>query len=295
MTLTAPPRPPHLHDPVDRDELEALIEEARRRTRRRRRIYASAATLVTLGAGGLFAAVERGGPSEATSPAGAPGAGVPVTAGHGQIAFFRGPPFRPGGAAYIMNADGSGERRLAPDSLPSARGASSPDGRKFAITSERNGNVDIYVSDPDAGGLRRLTRNMAFDLAPRWSRDGRKISFVRSTGDWRSRRFSIYEIHADGSGERRLTPTVAGEPGRWSPDGRKITFERLRGVNRDIYVMNVETGKFSNLTRSPAHETADVVGVCLHQLGAVGCQHGFTVTSTGSHRAGAPSAWIVPR
>ena len=43
MSVTAPPRPPHPSDPVDRDELEALIEEARRRARRRRILYAAVA------------------------------------------------------------------------------------------------------------------------------------------------------------------------------------------------------------------------------------------------------------
>ena len=52
MTVTAPPRPPRQSDPVDREELEALvealIEEARQRARRRRRIYAASVALVAL-------------------------------------------------------------------------------------------------------------------------------------------------------------------------------------------------------------------------------------------------------
>ena len=52
MTVTAPPRPPRPSDPVDRQEVEALvealIEEARQRARRRRRIYAASVSLVAL-------------------------------------------------------------------------------------------------------------------------------------------------------------------------------------------------------------------------------------------------------
>ena len=52
MSVTAPPRPPGPSDPVDRDELEAvveaLIEEARQRARRRRRIYGAIAVLVAV-------------------------------------------------------------------------------------------------------------------------------------------------------------------------------------------------------------------------------------------------------
>ena len=50
--MTAPPRPPHQGDPIDREELEALvealIEEARQRQQRRRRIYAAVAAAVEL-------------------------------------------------------------------------------------------------------------------------------------------------------------------------------------------------------------------------------------------------------
>lgn len=54
MTVAAPPRSPRPSDPVERDELEALvnalIEEARQRQRRRRRRYAAAAALAGLAA-----------------------------------------------------------------------------------------------------------------------------------------------------------------------------------------------------------------------------------------------------
>jgi CIC family chloride channel protein len=55
MGATAPPRPPDATAPVDRAELEALvealIEEARRRARRRRRRYGAAVVAVALAAG----------------------------------------------------------------------------------------------------------------------------------------------------------------------------------------------------------------------------------------------------
>ena len=56
---------------------------------------------------------------------------------------------------YVMNADGSGPKRLA-------RGASqphwSPDGRKIAFVSQRNGNEDIWLMNADGSGQRNLTR-----------------------------------------------------------------------------------------------------------------------------------------
>jgi photosystem II stability/assembly factor-like uncharacterized protein len=65
MSVSAPPRPPRSRDPVDRDELEALIEalieEARQRARRRRRRYAACILLVALAAGGVYFGFDHAG------------------------------------------------------------------------------------------------------------------------------------------------------------------------------------------------------------------------------------------
>src|ERR1044072_8025283 len=69
MTVTAPPRP---SDPVDRHELEALvealIEEARQRARRRRRIRMAAVACVVLVGATVFAVFERTAASPNSSP-----------------------------------------------------------------------------------------------------------------------------------------------------------------------------------------------------------------------------------
>jgi hypothetical protein len=63
VTLTAPPRPPRSSDPLDREELEALvealIEEARQRARHRRRMYGAVAALVALVGVTIFTIFER--------------------------------------------------------------------------------------------------------------------------------------------------------------------------------------------------------------------------------------------
>ena len=70
MTVTAPPRP---SDPVDRQEVEALvealIEEARQRARRRRRIRMAVVTCVVLVGATLFAIFERTAESQNSSSA----------------------------------------------------------------------------------------------------------------------------------------------------------------------------------------------------------------------------------
>ena len=119
VSVTAPPRPPRPSDPVDREELEALvealIEEARQRARRRRRIYGVS---VTLGGAGRGRRLDRRRARDTAGhgfPALAARSSGLAAAATSKIAFIR-EPLHMGyaGVLWVMNADGSEQRRLAP-------------------------------------------------------------------------------------------------------------------------------------------------------------------------------------
>ena len=102
---------------------------------------------------------------------------------------------------YVMNADGSGKRKLTHNASYNAEPAWSPDGRKIAFQSARDGNREIYVMNADGSGKRNLTRNPARDGRPSWSPDGRRIAFISD----RDGRLEAHVMNADGSGQRSLT------------------------------------------------------------------------------------------
>ena len=108
---------------------------------------------------------------------------------------------------YVVNADGSGVRNLTPKPMGAAYAAPawSPDGRKIAFASERDGNSEIYLMNADGSGQRSLTRNLAYDGDPAWSPDGQKITFVSN----RDGRYAVYVMNADGSGQRSLSVNAA--------------------------------------------------------------------------------------
>jgi Tol biopolymer transport system component len=256
VTVTAPPRPPRPGDPVDREELEALvealIEEARRRARRRRRIYGAVVTLMALVGVAIFTALERNAQSQNASPALSAQPSGPAATATSKIAFI-GEPLRGGyaGVLYVMNTDGSGQRRLA----PAQKGARwSPDGQKIAFAGD-----DVYVMNADGSGQESLTSDPGLDSGLAWSPDGRAIAFTRQQPPFHGRYAEIYVMNADGSEQRRLTrdaarDSYAASELAWSPRGNKIAFVSLRDGNLEIYVMNTDGSGQRRLTRNTVRD-----------------------------------------
>jgi TolB protein len=109
-----------------------------------------------------------------------------------------------------MNANGSGTVRLTNDAAQDGQSAWSPDGTKIAFSTNRDGNLEIYVMNANGTGQTRLTNNIGFaDLDPDWSPDGSKIAFSSN----RDGNLEIYSMNADGTGRM----------GRSLPSPRPVT------------------------------------------------------------------------
>lgn len=115
----------------------------------------------------------------------------------------------------------------------------SPDGKKIAFVSGRDGNQEIYVMNADGSQQTNLSKNPARDYQPAWSPDGKQIAFVsdRDTDRFNTR---IYVMNADGSRQTLLTPKVNHNNYNyfpaWSVDGKKIAFRN----ELTTYVMNAD-------------------------------------------------------
>jgi Tol biopolymer transport system component len=71
-------------------------------------------------------------------------------------------------ASAGVNPDGTNLRRLTRNKAEDWFPAWSPDGKRIAFSSNRDGNHEIYVMDADGSDQKRLTNNNAEDWGPEW-------------------------------------------------------------------------------------------------------------------------------
>lgn len=145
---------------------------------------------------------------------------------------------------YIINADGSNEKRLT-DHPGHDWGASiSPDHSKIVFLSQRAWATDLYTMDLDGSSLRRLTYSGVDREHPFWSADGARVLYVRNGALW--------SVNLDGSNEH----LVASTGGLWcylAPDESKLAYMAHSG-DGDIHVLTIDGLEDVGLAEHPAHD-----------------------------------------
>ena len=141
---------------------------------------------------------------------------------------------------YVMNADGTNQKRLTNTEADEFHSSWSPDGTKIAFDSDWFGS-EIYVMNADGTNQVNLTNHPRYDWSPSWSPDGTKIAFMSDRDG-----LVIYVMNADGTNQTHLTDGIYPS---WSPDGMRIAFTSSR-YPKEIYIMNADGTNQVNLTNN---------------------------------------------
>ena len=114
--------------------------------------------------------------------------------------------------------------------------------RGILFESERSGNREIWLMNPNGSNPVNLTNHPVEEYWPCWSPDGTRIAYCREG--------QIYGMNADGSGQINLTnnPRGSGFP-VWSPAGTAIVYQS--DELSEIYVMDDDGAGQTNLTHNP--------------------------------------------
>ncbi|MFN0016860.1 MAG: DPP IV N-terminal domain-containing protein [Pirellulaceae bacterium] len=141
---------------------------------------------------------------------------------------------------YLMNADGSGQRRLIAESLNTSAGATwSPDGKRIVFSRQTGKEgADLFVAGSDGKDEQRLTSDEAKDLyngSPTFSPDGKSIAFYSA-----SKTASALEVmNADGTDRRTILAEGQNWYPRWSPDGGWLVYTAEAGDKKNIDVFAI--------------------------------------------------------
>jgi Tol biopolymer transport system component/DNA-binding winged helix-turn-helix (wHTH) protein len=143
--------------------------------------------------------------------------------------------------SYVMNADGSDQRRAYLRDGFVFSSTWMPDGIQIllGVDVSNAGDVDIFRTSIDDPSLsERLTFHKKWDAQPEASPDGTKIAFASNAdGNW-----EVYLMNSDGTGRFRLTRNAAFDwSPRWSPDGTKLLLNSNRSGTWAIYTIDLKS------------------------------------------------------
>jgi len=164
---------------------------------------------------------------------------------------------------FVRQASPDGQEvQITSDGRQNLQPTGSPDGKLLAYHSYSRGGIWLI---PALGGIARQLTD--FGAHPAWSLDNQWIVFqsnpvtnISSNSDAPSfsRGSTIWVIHPDGTGARRITslgvpPGGHGDPS-WSPDGKHIVFATDDDIRSEVWSIAPDGTGLARLSAPETHQ-----------------------------------------
>lgn len=189
---------------------------------------------------------------------------------------------------YVMNADGSGQRKLV-DGGGMSGFAWSPDGSDFAYVDR----VGLYTTTlSGASPVPLVTGDGSVD-SPAWSPDGTLIAFLHSGG---VDGHALFVVPAGGGETIQVADLskldTVGEP-VWSPDSRELAFDAFDGTSWDIWIASADLSGATDATDITSDPVTDENAPAWAPDGTKIAYERSTVLSTSTDNAGTFDIWTM--
>lgn len=159
------------------------------------------------------------------------------------------------GDIWTADEEGRNVRRITVHKARDVYPRFSPDGKWIAFSSDRDGNLDVFIIPSEGGEAKQLTTHSTDDTVLGWTTDSRAVLFASQRGEDFAGK--LYTVSVDG-GMPRNSGADMGVYATYSPDGRRMAINRksqaywrkyYRGsYQTDITVMDIAQKKFTDVT-----------------------------------------------